>query len=762
MRVRAYAVAAIVMAAIPGTVQAKAEPFGKQASLRGAVPGELIVKFRPGVDAVARAEVLRRRGARLERSLAVPRSAVAVLPVGADAGAAAAALGRDPRVAYAEPNVYRHAGAVPNDPFFAEQWGLRNGGQTVEGVTGAATADIHAAAAWDRVTGSPDVKVAVVDSGINFDQPDLAPNLWRNPGESGGGRETNGIDDDGDGFVDDWRGWDFVQQDNNPSDNNGHGTHVAGIIAARGNNGLGTTGVAWRASLIPVRVLGNANLGTCASIASGLDYAVRAGARIVNLSAGGDVPCQLERDVIDAAPNTLFVVAAMNDGVDIDANPIYPCSYPSPNIVCVAATDSRDQLAGFSNYGASSVDLAAPGVSVLSTYVNWGPVQEVFSDDFETPLTGRWITGGSPDTWTRTPFAATRSGGYSLSNSLVGGYANNTDNWAELVQGLDLTGRRDCAATIWVKKSLGPFDGTGGDVLTADPSPDGLRWGTFVSAQTGTNGGFEKWLVDLAPLEERATGRLRFGLIADGSGTFGGVALDDLRVFCVPPVTSYTGARDEFAFDFGTSMATPHVSGVAALLLSLQPGLTAAQVKQRILATVDPQPGLAGRTVTGGRLNAARAVTPDPSPPPPGGGNPAPPPSRGGAPGPSRAQMTAVMAAQLRLIATAVRQMSSRRFLRAGGFISVRLFAPDAGRLTLTLQNSARLVAGGSCAVAKAGRCSPAARLTRRGRGLLRRNKNPRLTVVLTFAPRSGVPIVQRTTATVGRTPSKSRNGGSR
>ena len=761
MTVRGYAAAAFVMAAIPGTAHAQTGPFGGQPTLRGDVPGELIVKFRPGVDAGNRADALRHRGARLERSLAVPRAALAALPTGADPTAAATALERDPRVAYAEPNVYRRAGAVPNDPFFAEQWGLSNGGQAVEGVTGAAGADIHAAAAWDRVTGSPAVKVAVVDSGINFDQPDLAPNIWRNPGESGGGRETNGIDDDGDGFVDDWRGWDFVQQDNSPSDNNGHGTHVAGIIAARGNNGLGTTGVAWRASLIPVRVLGNANLGTCASIASGLEYAVHVGARIVNLSAGGDVPCQLERDVIDAAPNTLFVVAAMNDGMNVDANPIYPCSYPSPNIVCVAATDSRDQLADFSNYGTSNVDLAAPGASVLSTYVNWGPVQEVFSDDFETPLTGRWITGGSPDTWTRTPFAATRSGGYSLSNSLVGGYQNNTDNWAELVQGLDLSGRRDCAATIWVKKSLGPFDGTGGDVLTADPSPDGLRWGTFVSAQVGTNAGFEKWLVDLAPLEERATGRLRFGLVADGSGTFGGVALDDLRVFCVPPVTSYTGARNEFAFDFGTSMATPHVSGVAALLLSLQPEMTAAQVKQRILATVDPVPSLAGKTVSEGRLNAARAVALPTSPPPPGGGQPTPPP-HGGTSGPSRAQMTAVMAAQLRLIATAVRQMSSRRILRADGFAGARLFAPGAGRLTLELKSRALVIASGSCSVRAADRCSPHARLTRRGRKLLRRARNPRLTVVLVFAPRSGAPIVQRTTATLGRSTSTSRNGGSR
>jgi subtilisin family serine protease len=264
--------------------------------------------------------------------------------------------------------------------------------------------------AWERTTGSTDVKVAVLDGGINFDQPDLAPNVWNNPGESGSGRESNGVDDDGNGYVDDWRGWDFVQQDNDPSDNFGHGTHVAGTIAARGDNALGVSGVAWHASLIPVRVLDNTNVGTCTDIAAGLEYAVRAGARIVNMSLGSFLPCQAERDVIDSAPDTLFVAAAMNQGIDVDATPVYPCAYPSPNIICVAATDSRDTLAGFSDYGARSVDLGAPGVSVLSSYVKWDPKVSLFTDGFETPLAGRWVTGGTPDSWVRTPFVSVRSG----------------------------------------------------------------------------------------------------------------------------------------------------------------------------------------------------------------------------------------------------------------------------------------------------------------------------------------------------------------
>jgi subtilisin family serine protease len=393
----------------------------------GYVPGEVIVKFKPGLPSIDRTDALRAGGASVQPSKLPAGTVLARIPAGERVAGAVQRFERDPRVVWAEPNAYRYGGAVPSDPFFDEQWALRNTGQTVNGVAGVPGADIGAVQAWERTTGSAEVKVAVLDSGVNFDQPDLAPNIWRNPGESGGGRESNGIDDDGNGYVDDWRGWDFVQQDNDPSDNVGHGTHVAGTIAARGDNGLGVSGVAWRASIIPVRVLDNTNVGDCAEIAAGLEYAVRAGARVVNMSLGSYLPCQAERDVIDSAPDTLFVVAAMNNSADVDATPAYPCAYPSPNIICVAATESRDALASFSNYGARSVDLGAAGVSVLSPYVKWGPKQSQFTDDFETPLDGRWVTGGTPDSWVRTPFVSVRSGGFALSNALLGTYTNNTD-----------------------------------------------------------------------------------------------------------------------------------------------------------------------------------------------------------------------------------------------------------------------------------------------------------------------------------------------
>jgi subtilisin family serine protease len=198
--------------------------------------------------------------------------------------------------------------------------------------------------------------------------PDLAPNLYTNPGESGAGRETNGIDDDGDGRIDDVHGWDFVDDDNQPQDDNGHGTHVAGTIGARGNDGNGVAGVSWSTSLMPLRVLDANGSGYVSDAITAYSFAARSGARIVNASLGGSSYSRAERDAIAAAPNTLFVVAAGNDAQNNDSSADYPCDYTLPNIVCVAATDQNDDLASFSNYGATNVDLAAPGVDIVSTW----------------------------------------------------------------------------------------------------------------------------------------------------------------------------------------------------------------------------------------------------------------------------------------------------------------------------------------------------------------------------------------------------------
>lgn len=262
--------------------------------------------------------------------------------------------------------------------------------------SGTVNADIHAADAWDITTGSPNVIIAVIDSGIAYDHPDLAPNMWTNPGEI----PNNGIDDDGNGFVDDIRGWDFVMNDNDPMDpvdlnpatnpfipspNPGHGTHVAGTIAAAGNNGIGTTGVMWTAKIMALKAGGIGGLPDTAQIAA-IKYAVAKGARVINASFGGPGCSQSVYNELKAANDAgvLFVAAAGNGGADgvgddNDATPNFPSGHSVsvncngvqlnalPNVIAVAATDQNDQLASFSNFGATSVQVAAPGVNTYST-----------------------------------------------------------------------------------------------------------------------------------------------------------------------------------------------------------------------------------------------------------------------------------------------------------------------------------------------------------------------------------------------------------
>jgi subtilisin family serine protease len=312
----------------------------------------VLVRFAPGTTPAQRADMRSRAGVERDAKLALKGLELVTPKAGVSVGDAVSGLERMNGVLYAEPDAVRTATAVPNDPLYPQQWALPT---------------IDAPAAWDDTTGSPQVTVAVVDTGIDATDTDLAPNIWTNPGESGGGRETNGVDDDGDGFVDDVHGWDFVSGDARPQDGNGHGTHVAGTIAARGNNGVGVAGVSWTTSLMPLRVLDNAGRGFVSNTLSAYALAARDGARVVNASLGGPTFSQAEHDTIAAAANTLFVVAAGNAAQNDDVVGQYPCDYNLANVVCVAATDQDDTLAGFSNFGATNVDLAAPGVNILST-----------------------------------------------------------------------------------------------------------------------------------------------------------------------------------------------------------------------------------------------------------------------------------------------------------------------------------------------------------------------------------------------------------
>jgi subtilisin family serine protease len=368
-------VAAAVLLAAAVTAAAAAAPqpgIRTAASGRRAVPGEVIVGFRAGVSATARANVLAGAGASVQTTF---RGLNAVLAHAGQTGAAIARLERDPNVRYAEPNFILTADDVsPNDPSFPNEWGLNNIGQTIGFVKGVPGADIHAKAAWGVTTGSASVTVAVLDTGLDFSHPDLAANVWTNHGENCAGCRNDGVDNDHNGYVDDWRGWDFYNHDNNPTDDNGHGTHVAGTIGAVGNNGIGVAGVNWNVRLMALKFLGADGSGTTADAVQAIQYAWQNGAVVLNNSYGGPDFSQALSDAIATADahSALFVAAAGNEGSDDDTTPSYPASDPHPNVVSVAATNNQDQLAWFSNYGNASVDLGAPGDNVYSTWLGGG------------------------------------------------------------------------------------------------------------------------------------------------------------------------------------------------------------------------------------------------------------------------------------------------------------------------------------------------------------------------------------------------------
>lgn len=264
---------------------------------------------------------------------------------------------------------------IPNDPFFKYQWGLHNTGQVLDHLPYPALhpvfdADIDAPNAWEVATGSSGIVVAVLDTGVDYTHPELTQNIWRNTEEIVG----NGVDDDGNGYVDDVIGYDFAYGDADPSDFDGHGTHVAGTIGAVGGNGMGVTGVAPGTSIMPVKVLNDRGYGSNQRIAMGINYVTLmktrgVDVRVINMSLGGPNASEAMLRAIEAAREAgiIIVAAAGNDGENLDATPQYPASYDVDNVITVGATNQRDRRAGFSNYGAS-VDIAAPGVDILSTW----------------------------------------------------------------------------------------------------------------------------------------------------------------------------------------------------------------------------------------------------------------------------------------------------------------------------------------------------------------------------------------------------------
>ena len=333
------------------------------------VPDEILVRFRESTSNFSRGLAHSRIGTKVVREFRVAKGLQRVkLAAGMTVSQALQAFSKHPDVLYAEPNYIVHAFATPNDPRFSELWGLHNAGQT----GGTAGADIRAPEAWDLTTGSSDVVVAVIDTGIEFGHPDLAANVFQNIADC----NNNGIDDDGNGFVDDCYGVNVWSTNHNAfvRDDSGHGTHVAGTIGAAGNNAVGVVGINWTTKILACKFLSGSGEGSTADAIECLDYVATMkdrGANIVasNNSWGGGGYSQALHDAIDGhrQRGILFVAAAGNDTANNDTLQTYPCSFDVPNIICVAATNASDGLSYFSNYGKNTVHLGAPGEDILST-----------------------------------------------------------------------------------------------------------------------------------------------------------------------------------------------------------------------------------------------------------------------------------------------------------------------------------------------------------------------------------------------------------
>ncbi len=538
--------------------------------------GELLVKFKTEAAPEQIAALHARLGSVVLKNLPKLRLQRIKLKTGLAEAEAIRQYQESPIVEHAERHALRYPQATPNDPGFPSQWNLKK---------------IGAEALWNITTGSRDVIVAVIDSGVDYKHPDLRDNIWVNTAEQKG---STGVDDDGNGYIDDIFGWDCANNDNNPfpfdPDNiYGHGTHVAGIVGAAGNNGIGVSGVNWKVRIMPLKVnVDNSSEFINIDIIEAIDYAIANGAQVVNCSFGGTTSDPDEQAAF-ARLREKGIIAACAAGNYSNDLEIYPASYKLDNIISVANTDSTDALASTSNYGKIEVDVAAPGNLIYSTFPFSGTSVKAIDllPPAEYPAIGMKHAALTSDSGITG--ALYDSGmGYTNYDCDMMGYIDQIPDAVFGNIALIKRGNCDGVAFTFSQKALNAqAKGAKGIIFYNDVVDDFDIGG-------GTLGSPGVWVPAVSIT--KADGEALLAMLSTGTGV--------QRVTLINK-----SSTNPYGDKSGTSMAAPHVAGLAGLIYSQCPSAGYADVRASIIKNVDKIPALADKIASGGRINAFAALT---------------------------------------------------------------------------------------------------------------------------------------------------------
>jgi len=575
------------------------------------VEGEVIVKYKQtkvnlGSSSGRKKAASFEEGLSLKRMEHLERSNISVLKIkdGKSVEQKIASLENDPNVEYAEPNYRLYPYVISTDDTSrGELWGLDNTGQTVNGTAGTSDKDMDIPEAWAISEGTnASVVVAVIDSGVAYNHPDLLANMWDG---------TSCVDENGDALGDCNYGYDYNSHDKTPLPHDElHGTHVAGTIGAVKNNARGLVGVAPSAEIMAMK------FGfTTVSEVKAIDFATQNGAKVINGSYGGPSFTQSTYDAIDRfrSAGGIFVAAAGNEDVDNESTHSYPSDYDLDNIISVAATDQNDALASFSNYGTTSVDVGAPGVNIYST--SFSNTAVLFSETFESvtvpAVPAGWVKSSTSNNWG----SASAGSNEVLIGDVNFPYAHNADTTIASIT-YDLSGETAASIGFYAQCDTQYAEPASSDYMALEVSSDGtnfteiLQWNELTldgfntdSDSTGS-AGFVFTDIVIPPEYLTSNFKFQFRWFTDASenSTFG-CYVNDIDINTVSD-----GSDELYTYLQGTSMASPHVAGLVALIMGYNPSLTASEVRNIVLTSGDSLASLSGKTTTGKRVNALAAL----------------------------------------------------------------------------------------------------------------------------------------------------------